>query len=309
MSSPGHGTKAVIAALLANLGIAVAKFVGFLLTRSSSMLAESVHSLADSGNQALLLFGGRRARRDPTPTHQFGYGRERYFWAFVVALVLFMLGSLFAIYEGIEKIRHPHEVDSLGIAIGILVLGLLLEGNSFRTAVSEANLTRGNASWWEFIKRTRSPELPVVLLEDLGALIGLVIALTAVTVSAVTDHPVWDGIGTLTIGVLLGIIAVVLAVETRSMLLGESARPETADDIAAAMTAHPDVAGVIHMRTEHLGPDELLVAAKLAFDPSMSMSRLADVIDEVEVAVRDAAPQEMLIYLEPDLRRTDTTST
>ena len=197
MAGAGHGTKAVVAALLANLGIAAAKFVGFLVTRSGSMLAESVHSVADAGNQALLLLGGRRARRAPTPEHPFGFGRERYFWAFVVAIILFSVGGMFAVYEGIEKLRHPHELSSTGVAIAILVVGLVLEGLSLRTAVREADEVRDKqSSWWAFIRHSKSAELPVVLLEDLAAGIGLVLALVAVSVSSITGDPVWDAIGT-----------------------------------------------------------------------------------------------------------------
>ena len=203
MAGGGHGTKAVIAALAANAGIAVAKFVGFVITGSASMLAESIHSVADSGNQGLLLLGGRRAQREADASHPFGYGRERYFWAFIVALVLFSLGGAFAIFEGFEKIRHPHEVESPGVAIGILLFAIVLETFSFRTAIVESNKVRGDASWWQFIRRSKNPELPVVLLEDFGAEIGLAIALSALTATLVTGDAVWDGIGTLTIGLLL----------------------------------------------------------------------------------------------------------
>src|SRR5688500_2690734 len=235
MAGGGHGTRAVVAALLANAGIAIAKFVGFIITGSASMLAESIHSAADSGNQGLLLLGGKRARRAADATHPFGYGRERYFWAFVVALVLFSLGGAFAIYEGISKIRHPHPVDSPEVAVGILVLAILLETFSFRTAVVEANHVRGDAGWWQFIRRSKNPELPVVLLEDLGALVGLVLALAAVGTTLATDDPIWDGIGTLSIGVLLTVIAIVLAIEMKSLLIGETADATVEASIRAAI--------------------------------------------------------------------------
>src|SRR5688572_21687581 len=213
MAAGGHGTKAVIAALFANMGIAVSKFIGYAITGSASMLAEAIHSVADSGNQGLLLLGGHRARRKADETHPFGYGRERYFWAFIVSLVLFSLGGAFAIFEGIEKIRHPHDLDSAGIAIAILVVAIGLETFSFRTAIVESNKVRGDATWWQFIRRSKNPELPVVLLEDLGAEVGLFIALGAISTSIITDDPIYDGIGTLMIGFLLTIIAIVLAVE------------------------------------------------------------------------------------------------
>lgn len=241
MAGGGHGNKAVVAALLANAGIAVAKFVGFAITGSASMLAESIHSVADSGNQGLLLLGGKRARKRADEEHPFGYGRERYFWAFVVALVLFSLGGAFATYEGISKIRQPHDVESPGVAIGILLFAILLETFSFRTAIVEANHVREGAPWWQFIRRSKNPELPVVLLEDLGALVGLGLALAAVVATLVTDDPLWDGIGTLSIGVLLSVIAVVLAMEMKSLLLGETADARVQAAIRAAIEGEPGV--------------------------------------------------------------------
>ncbi len=225
MASEGS-RRAIIAALVANIGIAVAKFVGFLLTGAASLLAEALHSAADSGNQALLLLGGKKAKRRATAEHPFGYGRERYFWAFVVALVLFSLGGLFAIFEGIEKLRHPHELESVGIAIGILLVAIVLESYSLHTAVKEANHVRGDESWWSFIRHSKSPELPVVLLEDTGAEVGLFLALTGVLLAHFTDEPRWDAAGSLGIGILLVVIAGILAVEMKSLLLGESASPE-----------------------------------------------------------------------------------
>jgi cation diffusion facilitator family transporter len=303
MAGGGHGTKAVVAALLANLGIAVGKLAGFAITGSASMLAESIHSVADSGNQGLLLLGGKRARRAADREHPFGYGRERYFWAFVVALVLFSLGGAFAIYEGVSKIRHPHEVESPGVAVGILGLAILLEGYSFRTAVREANLVRGDAGWWQFIRRSKNPELPVVLLEDLGALIGLVLATGAVLLTLVTDDSVWDGLGTVSIGVLLTGIAIVLAVEMKSLLIGESAEGTTEHAIRTAIEAEPSVERVIHLRTQHLGPEELLVGAKISFLGDLTVPELAAAVDRLEAAVRAAVPAAGIMYIEPDVVR------
>ena len=305
MSAGGeHGNKAILAALFANMGIAIAKFVGFLLTRSSSMLAEAVHSVADSSNQGLLLLGGKRAKKAATPEHPFGYGRERYFWSFIVALVLFTLGAVFAVYEGIEKIRHPHEVESLGIAIGILLLGILLEGYSFRTAVVAAQQNKGDSGWWTYIRRSRSPEIPVVLLEDAGALIGLVLALSGILTAQATGDAKWDGVGTLSIGVLLGFIAVVLAIEMKSLLIGESATLRDQQAIRTAIETHDSVDSLIHMRTLHLGPDELLVGAKVDFGNSQTIDELSESVDEVETAIRAAVPVARVIYLEADTRRT-----
>jgi cation diffusion facilitator family transporter len=296
----GGSTRAIVAALLANLGIAVAKFVGFLLTRASSMLAESIHSLADTGNQGLLLLGGRRAQRAPTEAHPFGYGRERYFWAFVVSVVLFALGSLFALYEGVEKLRDPHELASPAIAAGILVLGIVLEGFSFNTAVVEARKVKSDESWWSFVRRSRNPELPVVLLEDLGAMVGLVIALIAVGLAAVTGDATFDAYGTILIGILLGIISAVLAVEMKSLLLGEGARPAVAADIRRAIEAGDDVRRLLHLQTQHLGPDELLVAGKVELPTELTFDEVCATIDDAERRVREAVPIARVIYLEPD---------
>jgi len=301
MSASG-GTKAIIAALGANLGIAVAKFVGFVITGSSSMLAESAHSVADSGNQGLLLVGGRRARRQATEEHPFGYGRDRYFYAFVVAMVLFTLGSLFSLYEGIHKLESHEPLNRPIVAVVILVVAIALEGFSLRTAVVESNHVRGDASWVQFIRRAKAPELPVVLLEDSGALLGLAFALAGVSLAWATGDPVWDAYGTIMIGVLLGIIAIILIVETKSLLIGEGATPETVDRITAALVG-PGVDRVIHLRTQYLGPDELLVAAKIAIPRTTVMERVADSIDDAERRVRQAVPEARLIYLEPDLER------
>lgn len=300
MSTEGS-TRAVIAAMLANLGIAIAKFVGFLVTSSSSMLAESIHSLADTGNQILLLFGGKRSRMAPDRKHPFGYGRERYFWAFVVSIVLFTLGAMFAIYEGIEKVLHPHEIDSAQWAIGILVVSLLLEANSFRTAIHEARPAKGDDSWIAYIGRSRAPELPVVILEDTGALVGLAFALVAVILSVITQNGVWDGVGSIIIGTLLGMIAIILSIEMKSLLIGESATEVDEESIRSAIDASPVVNELISLRTEHIGPDEILVAAKVEFDRSLTMAQLAAAIDEVEVAIRAVVPAATRIFLEPDV--------
>ncbi|GAA0851585.1 cation diffusion facilitator family transporter [Streptosporangium amethystogenes subsp. fukuiense] len=301
--SAGGGTKAIIAALAANLSIAVAKFVAFLFTGSSSMLAESVHSVADSGNQALLLVGGKRAQRARTPQHPFGYGRERYFYAFVVAVVLFTIGAVFSLYEGWHKISEPEELTSPIWAFGVLIFAIIAEAFSFRTAIIESNTVRGNQSWVQFIRRAKSPELPVIVLEDLGALLGLLFALFGVTMAVVTGDPVWDGIGTLMIGVLLAVIAVILAIETKSLLIGEGAGPEVEVRIAQALESTPEVTRVIHMRTLHLGPEEILVAAKIAVDHDDTAAEVARGIDEAEQRVRAAVPEARVIYLEPDLDR------
>jgi cation diffusion facilitator family transporter len=290
-----------MAAMVANAGIAVAKFVAYLVTGSASMLAESIHSVADTSNQGLLLLGGKRAERIADDRHQFGYGRERYFWAFVVAMVLFALGGLFSIYEGAEKIRHPHEVESLGWAIGVLLFAIVAETLSFRTAIVESQKVKGDRTWLDFIRRSRSPELPVVLLEDAGALIGLVLALVGVGLAAFTGDVIWDGIGTLSIGILLVVISVVLTVEMKSLLIGEAATPEHIDAITGAASEAALVSRVIDLKTQHIGPDELLVAGKIEFDKNLTSPEISDAIDQVETAIRDAVALSMQIYLEPDV--------
>ena len=297
----GQGTRAVIAALLANLGIAVAKFVGFLLTGASSMLAEAFHSVADSGNQAVLIVGGRVAERGPDYRHPFGHGRVRYFAAFLVAVILFTLGSLFSLYEGYEKLRHPHELESVGIAVAILVVALILEALSLRTAVREASPLRGDQSWWSFIRTTKKPELAVVLLEDTAAEAGLVFALAGVGLAAVTGDPVWDALGTLAIGVLLAVVAVVLGIEMYSLLVGEAASPPEQAAIREAILSTDGVAELVQLRTMHLGPEELLVVGGLEIDGARSAADTAAVIDAAQARVREALPSARVIYLEPDL--------
>jgi cation diffusion facilitator family transporter len=292
----------VLAALSANLGIAVIKFVAFAITGSSSMLAEGVHSVVDSGNQVLLLIGGRRARRRATPEHPFGYGRDRYVYGFLVALMLFSAGGLFALYEGIEKILHPHHLDDPLVAVIVLVVAIGMEGFSLRTAVHESRTHKGSESWLAFVRHAKSPELPAVLLEDVAALTGLVFALFGVGLSSLTGAPVWDGIGTCAIGALLVSVAVVLVVETKSLLLGESAAPAQVAAIGAALVGD-GVERVIHLRTMHLGPEELLVGAKLAMPAGSSLPQVAAAIDAAEIRVRAAVPIARVIYLEPDLDR------
>ncbi|MFF5987772.1 cation diffusion facilitator family transporter [Prauserella flavalba] len=297
------GTKAILAALGANAGIAVAKFVGFLITGSSSMLAESVHSVADTSNQGLLLLGQKTSRRKATREHPFGYGRDRYFYSFIVALMLFTLGSAFALYEGIHKVQHPEDLTSPIVAVVILVVAIGLETYSFYTAIVESKKIKGDKTWWGFIRQSKTPELPVVLLEDAGALFGLVFALIGVGLSVLTGNPVWDGVGTIMIGVLLGVIAITLIIEMKSLLIGEGSGERELETIVGELTSG-DVERVIHIRTQYIGPDELLVAAKLALRSGLPMADVARAIDEAERRVREKVPVARLIYLEPDLDRT-----
>jgi cation diffusion facilitator family transporter len=301
MSTSGSN-RAIFAALFANLGIAATKFIAFLLTSSSSMLAESIHSVADSSNQALLLLGGKRARRAATPEHPFGYGRERYIYAFIVAIVLFSVGGLFALYEGWHKLQDPHPIDAWHwVPVLVLVVAIGLESFSFRTAIVESNHARGEAGWVTFIRHSKAPELPVVLLEDFAALLGLVFALIGVGLTLVTGSGTWDGVGTVAIGLLLVTVAVLLGIETKSLLLGEGANPEAVARIRAALEDDGLVERVIHMRTMHLGPEELLVAAKIAVPPGTAAEDVAAAINACERRVREAEPVARVIYIEPDI--------
>jgi cation diffusion facilitator family transporter len=297
------GTRAIIAALGANLGIATTKFVAFALTGSSSMLAESIHSVADSGNQLLLLIGGKRARRAATPEHPFGYGRERYVYAFIVSIVLFSVGGLFALYEAFHKWEHPEPITAWRwVPILVLAIAIGLESFSFRTAIKESNHVRGGRSWVAFIKTAKAPELPVVLLEDLAALIGLLFALFGVSLTLITENGRWDALGSAMIGLLLVAVAAVLAVEMNSLLIGESASAEHVRAIESAIPGD-GVVRVIHMKTLHLGPEELLVAAKIAVTGADSAAHVATAIDEAEARIRAAVPIARVIYLEPDIDR------
>ncbi|MFE9958260.1 cation diffusion facilitator family transporter [Micromonospora sp. NPDC005299] len=301
MSANG-GTRAIVAALAANVGIAVTKFIAFLLTGSSSMLAESIHSVADSGNQGLLLLGGRRAKREATPEHPFGYGRERYIYAFIVAIVLFSVGGLFALYEAYHKAQHPEPITEWQwVPVAVLVIAIGMESFSFRTAIQESNHIRGNQSWVRFIRRAKAPELPVVLLEDFGALIGLVFALFGVGMTLITGNGMWDAAGTGMIGVLLVVIAITLAIETKSLLLGEGAERHDLAKIERAVTEGPEVERIIHMKTLYLGPEELMVAAKIGVPACESAEELARGINAVEARIRAAVPVARVIYLEPDI--------
>jgi cation diffusion facilitator family transporter len=297
------GTRAVLAALIANVGIAVAKFVAFAVTGSASMLAEGVHSVADSGNQVLLLVGGRRSRRAPDAEHPFGYGRVRYVYAFIVAVVLFLVGGLFSVYEGWHKFTHPEELSSPVVAFVVLFIAIGLEAFSFRTALVEANKSRGPHSLLGFIRRARQPELPVVLLEDFGALVGLVFALVGVSLAVLTDNPRWDGLGAVAVGSLLVVIAVFLAVEMASLLVGEAALPEQTAHVRQALESTIGVERVIHVRTLHTGPDELLVGAKIAVLHDTMAASVARTIDDAEASIRAAVPTARWIYVEPDLDR------
>jgi cation diffusion facilitator family transporter len=309
----GHhnGNKAIVAALAANTFIALLKFAGWALTGVSSMLAEAIHSVADTGNQFLLLIGGRRALKQPTEEHPFGYGRERYVFAFLVSIVMFSIGGVFALYEAYHKLQEvlAGENHDMGrwwwVPIVILLGAIVAEGFSFRTAMGESNRARGRQRLFRFIRAAKAPELPVVLLEDFAALIGLGFALFGVVLTKVTGNGIFDVIGTTMIGLLLVAVAVTLAVETKSLLLGEAASPAAITKINEALVGTDGVQRLIHMKTLHLGPEEIMVAAKIAVSPGDSALTVADVINRAEVAIRAAEPMVTSLYLEPDIYDSD----
>lgn len=307
MSAHG-GNRAIIAALLANTGIALTKFVAAGLSGSASMLAEGVHSVADAGNQLLLLVGMRSARRAADAAHPFGYGRSRYVFAFIVAIVLFAVGGGYSIFEGVHKLQHPEPLDEFWwwLPIVVLVVAIGLESFSLRTAIKESNQVRGKLGWVAFIRRAKAPELPVVLLEDIAALLGLVLALAGVGLTVITGKPIWDAVGTLAIGALLVTVAVILGIEMNSLLIGEGANPDDDAAIRSTIEAHPHIVRLIHSKTLYLGPEELLVAAKVGFDADLPLSDVATAIDEIEAAVRERVPVARVIYLEADVFRAMT---
>lgn len=302
MSATG-GTKAIIAALLANLGIAATKFIAWAVSGASSMLAEAVHSLADSGNQLLLLLGGKKSRKLADGKHPFGYGRERFVYAFVVSIILFSVGGVFSIYEGIHKLQHPEPLEAWWLPIIVLVIAIVLESFSLRTAIRESNPHRGSASWIQFIRHAKAPELPVVILEDTAALLGLVLAFFGVGLTALTGNSVFDSIGTLCIGALLIVVAIILGIETKGLLVGEGASFEDVQAIEKAIISGGEITAIIHMKTLYLGPDEFLVGAKLGFAPDQRFADVAKTIDTIEARIRDAVPAARVIYLEPDVHR------
>ncbi|MCX6424608.1 MAG: cation diffusion facilitator family transporter [Actinobacteria bacterium] len=302
MSTEG-GKKAIIAALMANIGIAISKFVAFIFTGSSSMLSEAIHSVADSSNQVLLLVGNKRSQKPADEKHPFGYGRRRFVYGFIVAVVLFLIGGLFSLYEGLHKWQDPEPLNDWWIAVLVLVIAIGLEAFSFRTALREANKSRGKRSLANFVKDSRQPELPVILLEDAGALVGLVFALIGVGMAVITGDGRWDAVGAMAVGTLLVVIAIFLAMEMATMLVGESALPEEVAAIRAALESAPLVERVIHLRTVHMGPDELLVGAKIAISQSETAAGIAAGIDEAERALRAAVPTARYVFLEPDLDR------
>lgn len=302
VSAEGGG-RAIVAAMAANLGIAATKLVAALVSGSAAMLAEAVHSFADTINQVLLLIGGRRSRRAADQEHPFGYGRERYLFAFIVSIVLFSVGGAYSVYEGVEKLIEPHRLENWWLPIVVIVVSMVLEAFSLRTARTESLPLKGTGSWVSFIRRAKAPELPVVLFEDTAALTGLVFALLGVGLTVITGDPVFDAIGTLLIGVLLVAVAIILGSVTRSLLIGEGAEPDVVERIRDAITAHPQTEALIHLKTLYLGPEEMLVAAKVAFPRPTTLADVATTIDQLEADIRSRVPVARVIYIEPDVYR------
>lgn len=301
-----HGGAAILAALGANVGIAIVKFIAFLFSGSSSMLAESVHSLADSGNQLLLLLGGRRSKRSADREHPFGYGRERYVYAFVVAIILFSIGGVFSIYEGVHKLEELHDYErpsTWWLPIAVLLVSIVLEGMSLRTGIRESRPHKGDGTWVQFIRRAKIPELPAVLLEDVAAITGLVLALIGAGLSFITNLGVFDAAGTIAIGVLLVLVAIVLGTEVKSLLVGEGANERELTKIEQAILGGAETDRIIHLRTLYLGPEELLVAAKIAMPAERTLAEVSTATDAIEQRIRAVVPIARMIYLEPDVLR------
>lgn len=303
--SAKEGKGAIYASFAANIGVGISKFIAFLITGASSMFAEAVHSVADSSNQLLLLRGGKQSRKQPTQAHPFGYGRAHFLYAFIVAIVLFSLGGIFALYEGIGKIRHPHAIEAPIVAYVVLAVAMLLEGFALRTALREAKSFKpAHQNWWKFLRHTKSVNHVVLMLEDSAALLGLSFAAIGISLSLITHNPVWDGISTLMIGVLLVVVAVVLFVEVKSLLIGEAVDNETEQKMRDIILSVDDVDRVVDLKTLYVGPQELFIAMKVTVGAEDSASIIAQAIDKIEARLRQEFPIAKLIYIEPDLYKT-----
>ena len=294
--------RAIIAALLANIGIAITKFIAAAISGSASMFAEAIHSVADSGNQFLLIIGGKRSRRAATATHPFVYGRSRYIYAFMVSIVLFSIGGMFSIFEGVQKLSEPHELENAWLPLTVLGVAIVLESFSLRTALHEAKKARGKTSLVKYIRHAKSPELPVVILEDIAALLGLVFAFAGVSLTVLTHNPIFDAYGTLAIGALLILVAIILGAETSSLLVGEGASADDTALIRDALEVVVGKGGVIHMKTLYLGPEELMLGAKISITKNATGEDVAETINAAEESVRNAVPATRVIYLEPDIK-------
>ena len=291
--------RTIFYALGANLTIAVAKTGAAIATGSSAMLAEAIHSYADSGNQVLLLWGMKQAKRPPSPDYPLGWGKAVYFWSFIVALVLFSLGGLFSLYEGWHKLSHPEELSYPWVAVGILVFGLIAETISMRACLQEVNKVRGNKTIWQWFRTSRQSELVVILGEDFAALLGLALALIAVLLTMITGNPMWDGLGSMWIGVVLVLVAVGIGREIKGLLIGQSAEPETEQRIRQFLERQAGIEKVYRMITLQLGTS-LMVAVKAKIDAASSAELVAH-INRAEAALRGEFPEIQWLFFEPDI--------
>src|ERR1044072_5565318 len=297
MAGQGDSTRAILFALGANFIIFATKGIAAFITGSSAMLAETVHSLADCGNQLLLLLGMRQARMDPTPEYPLGYGKAIYFWSFLVALMLFSIGGMFSVYEGIHKLQHPEPLKQWWWAVGVLVIGIIAEWVSMRACLAEVAKARGSRSLARWFRESRQAELVVIFGEDLAALFGLVFALVAIVLAVVTGNPVWDAIGTLAIGILLVVVAVFVAIEVKAMLIGQSADPNVNAALKGFLEQRPEIARVFSLITLQLGND-LMVAVKAQLNRSSTEKE--DAINNIEKALKQQFPQVKWSFFEPD---------
>jgi cation diffusion facilitator family transporter len=301
MSGHADSTRAIFFALGANFAITVAKGVAAVFSGSGAMLAETVHSLADCGNQALLLLGVKQARQPSSPEHPLGYGKAVYFWSFLVAVMLFTVGGMFSLYEGIHKLSHPEPLKQWWLAVGVLVFSIVAESISMRACVVEVNKARGAQSLRHWFRESRQAELIVIFGEDLAALSGLVLALVAVVLTVLTGNPLWDALGTVAIGALLIVVAVFVAIEVKAMLIGQSADPRVTAGMRAFLEGHPDIARVFHLITLQLGND-VMVSVKVQVAGAQTAGQLIDSINAVEKAFRARYPQVRWSFFEPDDR-------
>ena len=301
MAHAEGSTRAILFALGANFGIGVAKGAAAWYTNSGAMLAEAIHSFADTANQLLLLLGLKRARRPVSDEHPLGYGKAIYFWSFLVALLLFSMGGMFSVYEGVHKLLHPEMPRSPWVAVLVLVVAIALEFGSLRAALAEVRRVQGRRNLLGWFRTSRQSELLVVVGEDIAALIGLVLALAAVLATMLTGNPLFDALGTIAIGVVLILVAVAVGIEVKSLLIGESAEPETVAAIRNFLAARPEVAEVYRLITLQLGL-ELMVAVKARMQERSDAARLIESVNRVEAALRSAFPEVRWIFFEPDVR-------
>jgi cation diffusion facilitator family transporter len=304
MAGRRHANVTVVAALFTNIIAGLAKIGGFLVTGSAALLAEGVRSAAAATNQTLLLAGSRRARRGATLPHPHGLGRDHYFWSFVVALLATSMGAAFAIVFGALRVRQPDELVRPEVALAILGAAIVLKSLSFGAAIAAAHRLKRQTSWWRFVRRAVQPHIPMVLVQDLGALTGLLLATAAVSASMVTGDPLYDAIGSILVGVVMLLATIAAAVLMKGLLIGESASHDDEEGIAAAIEIEPCVTRIVHMRCQHIGPEELLVGAKVELVDGLELGEVAEVVARVEASVRRAVPAARIMYLEPDVFRT-----